>query len=251
MKALEFLNNMAATGVTLMRGIASEPAAVKPQQLLELYEMEGCPFCRLVREALTALDLDAMIYPCPKAGLRFRPRVRESGGKEQFPYLVDPNTGVAMFESADIVDYLYATYGGRASMSALKLKFVDLPTSFAASALRAGRGLHKRDAKVPDQPLDLWSFEGSPFARPVRERLCELEIPYRLHNVGRTVWQDWMLPPVREKWLPDYQPTEVNRIELLARAGKVQVPYLFDANTGTGLFESTDILEYLDANYAR
>jgi glutathione S-transferase len=28
------------------------------------------------------------------------------------PYLVDDNTGNAMFESADIVSYLDATYGG-------------------------------------------------------------------------------------------------------------------------------------------
>lgn len=27
------------------------------------------------------------------------------------PYLVDPNTGKAMFESADVVAYLDATYG--------------------------------------------------------------------------------------------------------------------------------------------
>ncbi len=27
------------------------------------------------------------------------------------PYLLDPNTGRAMFESADIRDYLHATYG--------------------------------------------------------------------------------------------------------------------------------------------
>jgi glutathione S-transferase len=36
--------------------------------------------------------------------------VRRSG-KMQVPYLADPNTGKAMFESADIVRYLYATYG--------------------------------------------------------------------------------------------------------------------------------------------
>ena len=28
----------------------------------------------------------------------------------QVPYLVDPNTGVSMFESADIRRYLYDTY---------------------------------------------------------------------------------------------------------------------------------------------
>jgi glutathione S-transferase len=27
------------------------------------------------------------------------------------PYLADPNTGSDMFESADIVEYLYETYG--------------------------------------------------------------------------------------------------------------------------------------------
>ena len=31
-------------------------------------------------------------------------------GKMQVPYLVDPNTSAAMFESADIVAYLNATY---------------------------------------------------------------------------------------------------------------------------------------------
>ena len=49
-------------------------------------------------EVLTALDLEAVIYPCPKGGTRFRSVVRERGGKEQFPYLVDPNTGIAIYE---------------------------------------------------------------------------------------------------------------------------------------------------------
>jgi glutathione S-transferase len=32
-------------------------------------------------------------------------------GKMMVPYLVDPNTGKEMFESADIAAYLEATYG--------------------------------------------------------------------------------------------------------------------------------------------
>ncbi|EYT44070.1 glutathione S-transferase, N-terminal domain protein, partial [Acinetobacter sp. 478810] len=32
-------------------------------------------------------------------------------GKMQVPYLVDPNTGVKMFESAQIVKYLKKQYG--------------------------------------------------------------------------------------------------------------------------------------------
>ncbi len=31
-------------------------------------------------------------------------------GRVQVPFLIDPNTGVEMFESGEIVDYLEATY---------------------------------------------------------------------------------------------------------------------------------------------
>ena len=47
------------------RGIASKGHSNRPEEPLELYDMEGCPFCRLVREALTDLDLDVMVFPCP------------------------------------------------------------------------------------------------------------------------------------------------------------------------------------------
>ena len=30
-----------------------------------------------------------------------------------FPFLHDPNTGTEMYESADIIDYLYEHYGNR------------------------------------------------------------------------------------------------------------------------------------------
>ena len=46
-----------------------------------------------VREALTLLDLDVLIYPCPKGGPTYRPKAQQMSGKAQFPFLVDPNTG--------------------------------------------------------------------------------------------------------------------------------------------------------------
>lgn len=245
----EFALNLAASGVALMRGIASDPVARVPEKPLELFEMEGCPYCRLVREHLSRLSLDVLIRPCPREGLRFRPLAREIGGREQFPFLVDPNTGVALYESADIVEYLHATYGGGAPASRTKRLLVELPGSFAASALRVGRGLRRRAARAPELPLELWAFEGSPFARPVRERLCEFEIPYLLHSIGRTQWQDWVPPPLRARALPDYTPETAGRRELLARTGRVQVPYLYDPNTREGLFESGEILSYLENVY--
>lgn len=46
-----------------------------------------------VREAVSVLDLDVDVRPCPKGGSVWRNKVVEMGGKAQFPYLVDENTG--------------------------------------------------------------------------------------------------------------------------------------------------------------
>lgn len=44
-----------------------------------------------------------------QAGPNFRRRAVELGGKARFPFLVDPNTGRQMYESADIIQYLFQT----------------------------------------------------------------------------------------------------------------------------------------------
>ncbi len=200
----------------------------RPEKTLELYEYEGCPFCRKVREALTVLDLEAMIYPCPRKGPRFRKDVIEMGGKSQFPYLVDANTGVSMYESNHIVRYLFKTYGaGRVSLILASGPFGDYSSSLASLA-RLGKGFRYRGSKPPEQPLSLYNYEGSPFCRLVREVLCELEIPYMVHNVA-------IKSPSR--------PAFVNL------SGKMMVPYLIDPNTETAMFESAQIVAYLRKNY--
>ncbi|KAJ9695093.1 hypothetical protein PVL29_010542 [Vitis rotundifolia] len=83
----------------------------RPEKPIEIYEFESCPFCRKVREIVAVLDLDVLFYPCPRNGPNFRPKVAQMGGKQQFPYMVDPNTGVAMYESDDIIKYLVGKYG--------------------------------------------------------------------------------------------------------------------------------------------
>ena len=87
------------------------PLGDRPERCLILYDFEGCPFCRKVREALSMLDLDVEILPCPKNGPRFRAEVKSRGGRLSFPYLVDPNTETEMYESDDICVYLEQTYG--------------------------------------------------------------------------------------------------------------------------------------------
>ena len=109
MNAMPFQHELSLAGSLLStlaragQGIATTPAAERPSLLFELFEFEACPYCRLVREALTELDLDALIYPCPKDGQRFRPRAAELGGRLQFPLLMDPNRGEQLYESTDIV----------------------------------------------------------------------------------------------------------------------------------------------------
>lgn len=214
-----------ATILRLGAGAFVRSPGAQPAKPLELYEFEACPYCRKVREALSWLDLDAMIYPCPRGG-RFREIVKARGGKLQFPYLVDPNTGKEMYESDDIIQYLADTYrDGRVPFTLGPLTIVS---GGLAAAVRAGRGRKVRPARPPEKPLELWSFEASPYSRIAREALNDLEIPYLLHNVAQK---------------------SAGRSALLARAGKRMVPYLVDPNTGKAMHESADIVAYLDAAY--
>ncbi|MDH4040142.1 MAG: glutathione S-transferase N-terminal domain-containing protein [Gammaproteobacteria bacterium] len=247
--ATNIAGSLLATLVRGSNGIQSTPATVKPKKMLQLYDIENCPYCRLVREALTELDLDAEIYPCPKAGERFRPEVEARGGKAQFPYLVDPNTGTEMYESLDIVAYLFETYGQRALP--LKWRAGKLQTfgSMLASAPRVAHNAKARPGVEPEYMLELYSFESSPYARPVRELLCEMEIPYILRNCGRTNLQEWILPPVRKALQITPQSTLENRRILQDMEGRVSIPYLYDPNSETGLFESEDIMQYLRDTY--
>ena len=247
---LDLAGSLITTFARAGMGTAAVPAAERPAWLFELYEFEGCPYCRLVREALTELDLDAAIYPCPKGGERYRPRVVELGGKAQFPFLVDPNTGARMYESADIVRYLFETYGKRRPPPYWRVMALQQLGSGLAGMARVRAGVRAAPSRPPEKPLELYSFEASPFARLVRERLSELEIHYLLRSVGRSSPADWLPPGVRDVLNLDYQPETVNRRALLERAGRISIPYLVDPNTGAELAESAAILDYLTATYA-
>jgi len=227
-RILDVATSMFTTVSRLGAGVAARRPAHRPVQRLELYEFEGCPFCRKVRDALTELDLEAVVYPCPHGGTVHRPKAIALGGKSQFPYLVDPNTGTRMYESDDIVAYLYKTYGGREPGMLVKGP-VATASSMLASAFRPVFGINARSSRQPAKLLELWSFEASPFCRIAREALTELELPYVLHNVGRD---------------------GAGRPDFVARSGKMQVPYLVDPNTGREMFESAEIRRYLNETYA-
>ncbi|XP_038709840.1 uncharacterized protein LOC120004549 [Tripterygium wilfordii] len=200
-------------------------------KLLQLFEFEACPFCRRVREAMTELDLCVEVYPCPKGSVRHRQMVREFGGKEQFPFLIDPNTGISMYESGDIVKYLFQQYGKGKGPSTGLLEST-LFTGWMPTILRAGRGMtlwDKARLDAPSQKLELFSYENNAHARIVREAFCELELPYILYNVGEG--------SQRKKLLLDM-------------SGSQEVPYMIDPNTGAQIGDYKKILPYLFETYS-
>ena len=108
---------------------------------------------------------------------------------------------------------------------------LDVGSSFFATLARVPAGMTVGElGPRPEKPLELYSFEISPYCRIARETLCTLEIPYLLRNVGKN-------SPSR----PAFE----------KRSGKVMVPYLVDPNTDTEMFESADIVAYLERTYAK
>jgi len=242
--------SIVSSSLNLWRGSLVVRAAAQPALPLTLYEYEGCPYSRLVREVLTALHLDVEIRPCPRLGKRFRAEAERVGGKQLFPLLHDANTDTTLYESRDIIAYLFRTYGGREVPSMYQRKVGQVVLGGIASGVRFGRGVIARRSKAPAQPLHLWSFESSPYSRLVRERLCELELPYTLHNLGKEHWKE--AGPAARRIAPNpYVPRAGGKRHAFWSAHqRVQVPYLEDPNTGAALFDSQRIVDYLESTYA-
>jgi glutaredoxin len=76
--------------------------------------------------------------------------------------------------------------------------------------------------------LTLYVKTGCPYCIKVLKTAEDLKIEFNQKNVSD--------PGVRE--------------ELLARGGKVQMPYLVDEEKGTEMYESDDIIAYLHQRFA-
>ncbi|WP_128476802.1 glutaredoxin family protein [Halorussus pelagicus] len=82
---------------------------------LELYELDGCPYCAKVVDKLNELGLDYESHKVagPKSE---RDEVEAVSGQRGVPVLVDNENGVeGMPESDDIVEYLDEEYGSGAA----------------------------------------------------------------------------------------------------------------------------------------
>jgi glutathione S-transferase len=209
------------SAVRLGRGRRVREIAHAPARPLELYEFEACPYCRKVREALSELDLEYICHPVAR-GSNNRAATPTWSGRKSYPHLVDPNAGVSMKESEDIIEYLYRTYapGVRARR---RIAALDDFGSFVASAVRPRGRVTRSSARARRQPermLVLYQFEGCPYCRRVREKLQELNLDHHVKNAAKG---------------------SARRAELRALGGRVRVPYLVDPNTERALYESSAI----------
>ena len=219
---------------------------------MELFDAEDDAQCRLVREALTELNLDVAIYPCPQGGKRFLTRRNKLAPKaDGGPLLHDLNTGHVLHSAARIVPYLFENYGTQPVPMRLAQSLPNAVLGRLASLARGPFGLRAQPSRQPKQLLTLYSFESSPFSRLVRERLCELELPYHLINLGKLEWAD--MGPAAFRFIPGpYHPQAGSkRAAFLEKYGKVQVPFLLDPNYKVEMFESQEILHYLNKTYAK
>ena len=85
--------------------------------------------------------------------------------------------------------------------------------------------------------LELYQSEGCPYSARVRETLSEHGISYVAHN-----------PRLPGEAGGDVT-NEVTHGELTS-AGADQIPYLVDTERGTTMYESDDIVDYLEEHYA-
>ena len=77
---------------------------------ITLYRLQACPYCERVVRVLDDLDLDyhsRFVEPLHSR----RNAVAAVVGARTVPAIIDDETGVAMAESANIVEYLEQTYG--------------------------------------------------------------------------------------------------------------------------------------------
>ena len=212
--------------------------ATRPKTPLILYEYPASPFCKRVRETINLLDLTVEYRPCPGARAGFTDELFGRSGRRTVPFLVDPNTGIEMFESADQIEYLLSTYGpppesfDRKALWPITFEGFSIGTCVAAAVLQEMPGARRQENARPDNikmiPLELWGYECSPFVAPVREKLCTLCLPHVFVSCSRG---------------------SENRNKMIEKTGRFQVPFLVDPNTGIEMFEGAEIVKYLDQVY--
>ncbi len=249
---LNLLSSSLTSTLRLWNGTWGVLPSQQPKLELHLYDREDDAQCRLVREVLTELNLDVLIYPCPVGGKRFAKQRKKLAPKAgPGPVLYDPNTKTTLISARSIIAYLFKTYAQTTIPRRLHLPLLNTLSSHLATLSRSTYRHGAQASYTPKQLLTLYSFESSPFSRLVREQLCSLELPYHLINLGKLQWADMGPAAFRLVPGPYHPPPDSKRALFLQQHGKVEVPFLIDPNTQVAMFESQDILQYLQKTYLK
>lgn len=251
------------------RGVMGTASPMQPEKSLILYEFEACPYSRRVREVMTLLNLDYESRPSAHKGHVYRDELKELAGKAQVPLLIDENIidgadseeSNQILDSQAIIDHLFANYSKKGCtpnkhqrQSKNDNASIVNKAASVVSMMRGGKAVHPKKNLArgkPKAPLHLYGFEASPFCRLVREKLSELEVGYINHNVARERVQDIGAFGFHLGF-GEYQPIKGGKRDRLMTGdlkGKLLFPYLVDPNTDAQMYESKDIIDYLEYNY--
>ena len=82
--------------------------------MLELYQFEECPYCKMVRAKLTDLGISYLMHNVPR-DKNNRAKVIEVSGQPSVPVLVDKSTAPAtvLSDENEIIEYLEKKYAGK------------------------------------------------------------------------------------------------------------------------------------------
>ena len=80
--------------------------------MLEIYLAERCPFCVKVRLFMEQNGVPYILKPVilGQSSSKVKEELKAIGGKVQVPFLVDPDKGIQMYESDDIIAYIDENY---------------------------------------------------------------------------------------------------------------------------------------------
>lgn len=225
-----------ARAMRLGRGDSVSPSVSKrPEQPLILYSYEGNQFCRLVREVLTELDITYELRSAGKESPRRSELASITGGSSQCPYLIDPNTGVSMPESADIVEYLYQNYASWTPPSELlewasnNVMSLAKPVFKVLAPLQAGENdpesnyqqkiqatIREIEGEAASASVVVYTYELSPFSSETTSLLDRLGVEYKEISLGK-------------EWLPGLiaESGAIKRAALLDMTGQSSLPHIF------------------------
>lgn len=221
---------------TKVSAAALSSTVPRPEKPLILYSYEGNQFCRLVREVMTELDLVYELRSAGKESPRRAELAQLTGGSSQCPYLIDPNTGTAMPESADIICYLYKTYADWtppnellhwASNTVLPLAkpiFLTVAPLQAGSSSedsatyeqKLGDAIAEINSESKSHPVVVYTYKLSPFSFETTALMDNLDIDYKEISLG-------------QEWLPGLLAPNgaIKRAALLEMTGQSSLPHIF------------------------